>query len=285
MSKISKELEQAATVANLTPRAAHLLRNFFLKLATQEEKDELDIWMNESEANSHLFDLLLDANIDGTGAGTMHLLIKKAKKEPRKRNIIFKILGWGVVAIIVLTMIDIFIPGRIVSRLTTNDELKQISWKKITVETGDQPKTIWLADSTRVDLMPHSSMYFPEDFYFYDRLVKLKGSAKFDVRYMNREPFRVELEGVYAQSVKGAFSLQNDSIAKRIVLDVSRKNVLFGYDKNNNWSLEEGEKGIYENGTIHLERPGQSRANESSQPPTSQSPTTQAPANQSPPEK
>ena len=112
MSKISKELEQAAAVANLTQRAAHLLRNFFLNLATQEEKDELDIWMNASEANSYLFDLLLDTNREGTGAATMHLLVKMAKKEPRKGNIIAKILGWGVVAIIVLTMIDIFIPGR-----------------------------------------------------------------------------------------------------------------------------------------------------------------------------
>ena len=255
MSKMSEQLKQAATYADLNPRAAELLRNFFLNTATQAEKDELDIWMMASEANDHLFNLLVEVNRFGTGAGTLHLLVKMAQKTPRKKNRVRQVFGWLVLAFLVVTVVDLVIPGRIISSLFTDRPLKSPGFGKKTVVTQASPQVIWLADSTRVELQPYSSLTFPNDFYIDERIVTLKGSARFDVRYEDREPFRVNTGSTFAETPDGAFLVQQDTASGRIVLSATRNYVSFGLDKKNVWGVQQGGKGIFENGTIRLEKP------------------------------
>jgi hypothetical protein len=71
---------------NLTPRAAELVQRFFLDVATQADKDELDEWMNESQANETLFDLMIEANKGGSGAASFHLLMKPVKNITSETN-------------------------------------------------------------------------------------------------------------------------------------------------------------------------------------------------------
>ena len=83
--KYNEEMSAVAGYANLTPRAAELLQKFLLELASQQDKDELDEWLNESEANERLFDLLLEKTRGGVGAGILKFLMDHTKKEPVKR--------------------------------------------------------------------------------------------------------------------------------------------------------------------------------------------------------
>jgi hypothetical protein len=167
VTTLSDQIKEVAAYANLSQRASTLLQRFFLKVASEEELKELDDWMHESNANDQLFDLLLDLNRDGTGAGTIRLLTTLAKKPKYKW-----VPGPGV------KLILFFILGFLV--LGT---LEYLIWPPypITVTTKEETKTFWMPDSSRVDLMPHSEFTYPSRFVIW-REVRLTGSAVFKVQ-------------------------------------------------------------------------------------------------------
>ncbi|KIC91319.1 FecR domain-containing protein [Flavihumibacter solisilvae] len=183
MSTLKEQIKEVAKHANLTPRAADLLGRFFLKVTTDEESQELDDWMHESPANDQLFDLMLEFNKDGTGAAYLRLLNKVTKKPKVKRRfgvgswILFILLGsFGIF------WIETFIPSRPLSTLFMGS--METSFIDLTAETGDTTKTVWLFDSTRIELLPHSKLEYPNDFPKKPRRVRLTGSAKF---YVHKE--------------------------------------------------------------------------------------------------
>ena len=94
MNTLNEQIKAVAEYANLTPRAAELLKRFFLKVTTDAENQELDDWINESPANDQFFDYLLDLNKDGTGAAYMYLLKTYTKKPKFKLKLTF--LEWVV---------------------------------------------------------------------------------------------------------------------------------------------------------------------------------------------
>lgn len=208
MNTLKQQIKEVADHANLTPRVAALIQNFFLEVASQEEKDELDEWMNESPANDRFFDMMLEANKDGTGAGSLSLLRKLVKKPKPKVNRWRKYTWRTVLALFVLVLVDHFIPSRPLSVLI----LGPLDTNFITdsVETRDESKTIWLSDSTRVDLLPHSKLGYPNNFFYYPRRVALTGSAKFYVPSSKEGPLGVGSGKVWMEIEEGVVTLLSE---------------------------------------------------------------------------
>jgi ferric-dicitrate binding protein FerR (iron transport regulator) len=255
MTTLKDQLKLAATQADLHPEAAQLLQDFFLKLATSQQKDQLDAWLNEREANSHFFDLLLELNREGTGAATLQVLKQYKQKQQRKKNIFNKYLSYAFVGFLLIAFVDQLIPGHPISRFVKGKPIRDVSLRTLTISSGDHPTIILLSDSSRVELLPNSTLTYPEDFYLRERNVKLQGSARFDIRKAAGEPFRVEGPKVFMRSVDGAFLIQQENKGEQAVVSTNRGVVIFGYDEKNTWVVEAGEKGIYTNGKIELERP------------------------------
>src|SRR5262247_2337594 len=105
MSTKKQDIIEAAAKADLNPEIASLLRNFFLDLTTREEEEAIDKWLHSHKANDYFFDLLLEINHEGTGAGTIALITQLTQKLPKKvsrTRKIFRITLWAIVLLLVL---------------------------------------------------------------------------------------------------------------------------------------------------------------------------------------
>jgi ferric-dicitrate binding protein FerR (iron transport regulator) len=207
MNTIKQQLEYTASFADLTPRIASLLQRFFLDMATKDEELEIDEWMNASKGNESLFDLLVEVNRNGTGAGSMALLMKLAKRTPRKPSRLKKYLWLAFWVILAILFLDYFIPGHPLSRLFYGSKPADRTLTLTTVTTTDSLKTIWLPDSTRVDLMPHSSASFPNDLSWQTRKLTLNGDARVTVRAADSKPFELQA-GPHVYSTNKATTIQ-----------------------------------------------------------------------------
>jgi len=208
--KYNEEMSAVAGYANLTPRAAELLQKFLLELASQQDKDELDEWLNESEANERLFDLLLEKTRGGVGAGILKFLMDHTKKEPVKKSKIKFWLNRIAIGIIIALVLDYIIPSHPLSTLILGDEEPNFVTK--TVEAGDSVKVVWMyPDSTRIELQPHSKLGYSKNLYWYDRKVQLWGTAKFFVTPSKDGWFKVKYGKLWVELPKGSFTLVGDS--------------------------------------------------------------------------
>ncbi|ULQ52141.1 FecR domain-containing protein [Flavihumibacter fluvii] len=211
MINFKEQITEVAVHANLTPRASFLLQRFFLEVATQQEKDELDEWMNESEANERLFDLLIPASRGGVGAGFIKLLNDLVKKEPPKKPGRFK--KWMIrvaIGLLVVLLIDEIIPSHPLTRLIYGPDGRNFVTK--TVEAGDSTRVIWLLpESTRVELQPNSKLGWSDNMYWYDRKVQLWGSASFVIAPSENQQFKVKSGKMWIELPQGAFTILGDS--------------------------------------------------------------------------
>jgi hypothetical protein len=76
---VERLIKKVAPYAHITPRTMKWLKHFFLDRATQEERDEIDNWMHECEANDRLFDLLLQIKLKKSGTETVRMIKKLLK--------------------------------------------------------------------------------------------------------------------------------------------------------------------------------------------------------------
>lgn len=207
MNTIKQQLEYTASFADLNPRIASLLQRFFLDMATNEEELELDEWMYASKGNEALFDYLVEVNRTGTGADAMTQLVKLAEKSTRKPfplKKVLKIAGWTALVILLL---DYFIPVHPISRLIYGPNPKELALEKTTISTGDAPKTVWLPDSSRVDLMPHATITYPNELSWDSRKLILIGDARVFLRASATTPFELKA-GPHVYSTSLATTIQ-----------------------------------------------------------------------------
>jgi ferric-dicitrate binding protein FerR (iron transport regulator) len=254
MTTINDQLKLAATHADLNAESAQLLQDFFLKLATPQQKDQLDGWINQREANSHFFDLLLELNREGTGAATLQVLNQYKQKPKRKVNWIKRILLYPVYAYLLLSVVDAFLPGGPFKQLLKGRPLAEINWTRITTSTQEQALTFYLSDSTLVELLPHSSLVYPAELNPMERAVVLQGSARFIVKKRPGEPFKVEGSKTFASCTEGEF-LYKQVGEQQASLSTSRGYVSFGYDSYNIWGVEPNQRAFWMPDMISLETP------------------------------
>lgn len=186
MKTLKQQLEDAAVSADLNPRASQLLRDFFLKVATKADKDELDQWLNASDANSDFFDLLLEANNEGTNTAAIALIIKYTKKPIRKKSWLKRIL-WALLGFsLVMLLINHLLPSHPMDDFLSGAKFGESTLGLDSVSTGTTGKTVWLVDSTRVDLGPGSKIRYPNELAWHRRKIQVFGQATI---YMQRKTF------------------------------------------------------------------------------------------------
>jgi len=191
MKTLKQRLEEAAVAADLNPRVSQILRDFFLKLATQSDKDELDQWLNATDANSEFFDLLLEANNEGTNTATIALIIKYTKKPARKKSW-FKRILWGLLVFsLVMFLLNHLLPSHPMDNFLSNTKFGETTLGLDSVSTGATGKTVWLADSTRVDLAPNSKIRYPNELSWHRRKVQVFGQATLYIRPKKFDSFLV----------------------------------------------------------------------------------------------
>lgn len=186
-----QKFKQAAMYADLTPKIAFQLKNLFLHLVDQDEQNDIDDWLHASAANDHFFDLLCVINKDGTGGPYMEMLVKMAK---RRANPLYKYrdaLLIGLLAILVILLLDYFIPTHPLSTLVYGAHPADRTLDQTTITTDKEGRTIWLSDSTKVELQPHSMARYPNELSWTNRMLKIIGSATVTVRGSFDEPFQL----------------------------------------------------------------------------------------------
>lgn len=191
MKTLKQRLEEAAVAADLNPRVSQLLRDFFLKLATQADKDELDLWLNATDANSEFFDLLLEANNEGTNTATIALIIKHTKNPARKKSWIKRIL-WGLLLLsLVILLINHLLPSHPMDDMLSGAKFGETTLGIDSVSTGATGKTVWLFDSTRVEMGPNSKIRYPEELSWHRRKIQVFGQATIYMRHKRFDDFLV----------------------------------------------------------------------------------------------
>ncbi|MBZ5857586.1 FecR domain-containing protein [Flavihumibacter profundi] len=210
MISYKEQIEAVAPYANLNQRASAIIQHFFLEIATQEEKDELDEWLNESEANERLFDLLISATRGGVGAGIIKLINDHTKKEPKKRSRsgkIFRIAGIGLLIILAIDQLVPLTPLRHwMQQVDGIDKVNKIE------EASGESRIIKLSDGTRVELHPHSKLGYSTKWYWYDRKVWLWGSASFEIAASKDGPFKVKSGKMSIELPEGPVTVLGDSV-------------------------------------------------------------------------
>jgi ferric-dicitrate binding protein FerR (iron transport regulator) len=160
--------------------------------------------MHASNANDHLFDLLCVANRDGTGEPYMNMIIKMAKQRVNPFYRYRQAIKVGLMAIFVILLLDYFIPVHPLSRLVYGAHPADRTLDQTTVTTDAEARTIWLSDSTRIDLQPHSMARYPNDFSWSTRKLKITGTATITVRGSLETPFKLEAGDYTVQTYKDA---------------------------------------------------------------------------------
>lgn len=211
MSTLKEEIMAVAAYANTSPKATELLKKYFLDLATQADKDELDLWLQESAANEALFDLLLRLSPGGGGGGILKILIDITDKVPVKKS---RWKWWAnriAIGIALLLLLDYLIPSAPVTRLLFGSD--GIDFATTTVEAGDSVRVVWLyPESTRVELQPHAKLGYSKNLYWYQRNVRLWGNARFDVAPSKEGPLRLHAGKMFLVYPEGSFTVAGDSL-------------------------------------------------------------------------
>lgn len=211
MSSLTEEIKAVAAYANTGPKAIELLQKYFLEVATKQDKDELDEWIEESEANERLFDLMLMVNPNGMGSGVMKMLYEIADKVPEKKS---RWKWWRnriAIAIVMLLFLDYVIPSRPLTRLFFGKG--GIDFVSTTVEAGDSVRVVWMyPESTRVVLQPHAKIGYSKNLYWHERNMRLWGNARFDVAPSKEGPLKLRAGSMFIELPEGSFTIAGDSV-------------------------------------------------------------------------
>ncbi len=236
MSTLKHRLKEAAAQVELTPELSGILQRFFLEHSTRADRNRLDEWINESSANDHFFDLLLELGGDGTGAATIATLRKYTQKPPRKTSR-FRKWAWRITGIVLLVLLlDHFMPSHPLSRLVKGRDVQNPSYSKTVVQTAGDTKTLWLPDSSRIVLLPHSSVGFREAVFIDVRSMEFNGSGRFEVRN-NTWPLETDLNGWTLKVQQGSFEVASSGDTIRVLSGTA---TVYIRKNRKEWTLEPG---------------------------------------------
>jgi len=172
--------------------------------ATPEEKDLLDIWLDNEPANYDEFNKLkaywtshveYQHNIqvdDAFDRFKRNKLIPTGKRYKRIRNIFIGFVSTAAIALILLTVGQPALSPK-------NDFMFQ---------TKNQKDTLYLPDSTMVVLNKNSKLNYTSLYDKSERQVRLVGEAYFDVRKNAKVPFVVGMEKCQITVLGTAFTVR-----------------------------------------------------------------------------
>jgi transmembrane sensor len=199
----------------------HLISLYLSNHASESQKQELEQWINASEANREVFEHIkkiwsepAEVKVDSFikkkrdaiwAAGTGEKKIKKPAAS------VVDINYWSKIA---ATFLIVFMSSWLVYQLTIPNKFFKLAVVSDAIaiikkeNPAGQKSMHILPDGTQVWLNAESSLTFPEIFSDSLRLVKLTGEAYFEVAHNANKPFIVEAHGTRTEALGTAFNIQ-----------------------------------------------------------------------------
>ena len=177
--------------------------------ATAHEKLFLENWINTSKANSIYYNQLKNLwEIAGTKHGLPKISTEEALNKVIKRisaNLNSSIWrNWKKVAAILF--IPLLIGGYWLGRKHA-ESASLIIHNEVFAAYGTR-SAMELSDGSKVWLNSGSSLSYPDKFTFYNRIVKLKGEAYFEVKSDPDHPFIVQTESISVKATGTKFNIE-----------------------------------------------------------------------------
>jgi transmembrane sensor len=218
-----------------------LLVKYLLNETSTEEKEAVEQWLKESEANGAYFGqiksiweeskkLALTSEVDEEGAWQRFKTKIPTPKEaaPIKRISRF---GWMRIAALFVTII-----GAALIIYTMN---REAAVETLTASSGNAVLKDTLSDGSVVTLNKNSSLTYPERFKETTRTVALKGEAFFSVTPDKEKPFTIEVNDVVVKVVGTSFNIRSENEMTEVIVETGIVQVTH---KGKSVELRPGEK-------------------------------------------
>jgi ferric-dicitrate binding protein FerR (iron transport regulator) len=215
-----------------------LLISFLGDELSNEEKESVIQWINESEENKNYFHQLKEAWIlTSVNHNPYHIQKEKNWNKINDRIRPKQLNLWPRFLRIAAIFIIAFAVGAVTTWLVRNSEdtEKQLTFHEIKVPLGSQTE-LTLPDGTKVWLNSGSRLSYPGFFKKNNRQVKLEGEAFFEVVTNKKKPFIVDAQGVMVKALGTKFNVKAYKEE-----DVVRTTLIEGLVtiKNERYNLEE----------------------------------------------
>jgi transmembrane sensor len=211
------------------PDIDHLISLYLSNRASESQKQELEQWINASEANREVFEHIkkiwsepaevkVDSNINKKrdaiwAAGTGEKRIKKPPASVVDISYLSKIAATFLIVLMSSWIVyQLTIPNKFFKAAVISDAIAIIKKEN---PAGQKSMHI-LPDGTQVWLNAESTLTYPEIFSDTLRLVKMTGEAFFEVAHNKDRPFIVEASGTRTQALGTAFNINAYSEDERV---------------------------------------------------------------------
>lgn len=228
----------------LNENIMQLIIRFLNQEASQNEKTELESWLNENPANQQEFDDYLKIWEDGSSLVIQHdfntsaawgkldtKILPTPVEEPIRRGTLFTMKRTVVAAAILLfvavTAIYIF-------------NNKEASWKSISALQKNERLT--LPDGSIVFLRKGSALRYSANFGDKERVTALSGEAFFEVQHNEQKPFRVISTKATIEVLGTSFMVRNTDLLDEVVVTTGKVRFAERRNISNEVILTKGQK-------------------------------------------
>lgn len=209
------------------PEFKDLLKRYLRNDCTNQERLLVEAWY-ELLGTEQPMDMEEEADLEGKLWERIHgktITLEKTEKESRlpvSLSVSSRArVAWNIAA----TFLFLISAGIAWFYVTTSGTglmgQEASSPQKSLVNTSENPETYWLADSTKVELMPGTELHVLAAFASHDRReVQLKGVAFFDVKKNPNKPFLVHTGEVVTRVLGTSFRIVHTSEEEDIEVEV-----------------------------------------------------------------
>lgn len=222
-----------------------LILKYIRKEASEEERSDLEKWMNEDPSNRELFTEIkstwdisgkLEKSIQIDKPAAWQSIQSKIKEESAVRRETAKVFNmpW-LVRIAAVLVIALF-----ATWLFLDSDKKEI----LLTTTGTEKKLILLSDCTRVFLNGNSSLTYPKEFESNERMVTLDGEAFFEVTKNAKKPFVIKNKNFDVKVLGTSFNVSAYEKDTDVVVTVASGTVSFNGQEGDAVVLVKDETGV-----------------------------------------
>lgn len=230
----------------------HLITHFLSGEASEKEKSQIELWLNESEANRKYFDQIkfihekasktypdIDFNVEKAWSN-----VKSQMKSMPKVDIKVRKLQWGWISA-AASIIAIIAISTIISLSTQKRKISNPIIATNTIVSKDSTISQKLPDNTQVFLNRKSKLVYSPDYGKKNRVVTLTGEAYFTATHSKGEPLTVKADGTIIKDIGTEFNIKAYPDDDLIEVYVQSGSVVFYSETEAGVTLVNGEIGTY----------------------------------------
>lgn len=228
-----------------------MIAKYLAREAAADEIDLVESWASASEDNKKYFEQFRTIFLNATPPNDEQAFdtdaawnkIRSSLKRPEQKQITFipggKIGSWSMWRI-AASIVVVLGAGFFVYELQRPEAIQPI-----VMESEHAVVTDTLPDGSSIVLNKDTKLTYSFDEKKKTRTVQLKGEAYFDIHHDDKEPFIVDIDGVYIRDIGTSFNVRAYPETNTIEVVVETGEVMFYTDKDSGVYLREKGKGIY----------------------------------------